>query len=63
MTFTSRGEGERTIFAQRLGQVSYVKGCSGYDDVDVEEEMDVSEVKLPVNKTNILVSNAGKLIT
>ena len=52
MTFTSRGEGERTIFAQRLGQVSYVKGCSCYDDVDVEEEMDVSEVKLPVNKTN-----------
>ena len=40
-----------------------MKGCSGYDDVDVEEEMDVSEVKLPVNKTNILVSNAGKLIT
>ena len=46
-----------------MGQAFYVEGCSGYDDVDVEEEMDVSKVKLLVNKANILVSKASKLIT
>ena len=50
------GEGGQT-FCLTL----FVGGGGGYDDVDVDEKMDVSEVNFLVIKANILVSEAKKL--
>ena len=43
------------------GQTFYAGGSGGYDDNDVEEEMDVSKANFLVSKVNIVVSEASKL--
>ena len=40
-------------------QTFFVEGDAGYNDVDVDEEMDVSKVNFLVSKTHILVTEAS----
>ena len=54
--------GRTNIFASRGGgQIFFVGGSGGYEDVD--EEIDVSEAGFLVSEANIFVSEASKLST
>ena len=65
-SYTFLHPGGTNIFTQHFyilggGQTFYVGGSGGHDDVDVDEEVDMSEANLLLSEANILVSKAKKL--
>ena len=42
------------------GQTFYVGGSGGYNDVDIDKEIDMSEANINVSKVNIHVSKVSK---
>ena len=57
VTFFTHWRGGGQAFLHRGGrQTFYVGGDGGYDDVDVDEDMDVSKVNFLVSEGNVLHS-------